>query len=270
MLGKLLKHEFKATGRIFLPAYIAVIALGVVGFIVTRINTAAVGFPAWITVVAITLFVGVVIATFVLTFVVSIQRFYKNLLGNEGYLMFTLPVKQSDLILAKLIPAAVWEIVSGLVATASAGLIALGAARPQYWQSPAWISFKQGLGEGLRMVSQHYLVSAFEVVIYLILAVFSSILLLYASMAIGQLVNKNRILLSIGAWFGITTVLQIIGSILAVLVQGLSGFISGLSASSVPMIVALLCGAAIVVELILCAAYFFTANAILSKRLNLA
>ena len=35
----------------------------------------------------------VIIAAFVITLIVIIQRFYKNLLTDEGYLMFTLPVK---------------------------------------------------------------------------------------------------------------------------------------------------------------------------------
>ena len=35
------------------------------------------------------------------TCVVTIQRFYKGLLGQEGYLMFTLPVKNWQLVFSK-------------------------------------------------------------------------------------------------------------------------------------------------------------------------
>lgn len=41
------------------------------------------------------------VALFVLTMIVIIQRFYKGLLCDEGYLMFTLPVKPWQLIATK-------------------------------------------------------------------------------------------------------------------------------------------------------------------------
>lgn len=43
----------------------------------------------------------------VVTAVILIQRFYKNLLGSEGYLMFTLPVTVSQHLFSKTIIAVV-------------------------------------------------------------------------------------------------------------------------------------------------------------------
>ena len=51
----------------------------------------------------------------VLCFVSTVQRFYKNLLGREGYLMHTLPVTETQLILSKLLTSMVWVLCSGLV-----------------------------------------------------------------------------------------------------------------------------------------------------------
>nr|MBP9921366.1 ABC transporter permease [Proteiniclasticum sp.] len=49
-------------------------------------------------------FVGIMVMTFILI----VTRFDRNLLGDEGYLMFTLPAKTSTLITAKLLTAILW------------------------------------------------------------------------------------------------------------------------------------------------------------------
>ena len=61
------------------------------------------------------LFIGLM----VITFVVCIIRFYKSLLGDEGYLMFTLPVETWKHIFNKLLIAMMWSVASGLFAILS-------------------------------------------------------------------------------------------------------------------------------------------------------
>lgn len=61
----------------------------------------------------------------VLTIVVTIQRFRKNLLGDEGYLMFTLPVSTSSLILSKCITALIYAVLSFIVAVFTFGVLML-------------------------------------------------------------------------------------------------------------------------------------------------
>ena len=53
-----------------------------------------------ITMAMSTLCFGLFMAAFVLTLIIQIQRFSKNLLGDEGYLMFTLPASVSQHITA--------------------------------------------------------------------------------------------------------------------------------------------------------------------------
>ena len=45
-----------------------------------------------------------------------VYRFYKNLMTDEGYLMFTLPVSRSQLIWSKLIVSMAWGILSAVLA----------------------------------------------------------------------------------------------------------------------------------------------------------
>ena len=117
MLGKLIKHEFRATGRILLPVYLVMLltAALVRGFQVLTEQTAG-EFMRALAVLSVLLFSAAVFGGSILAFVLMIYRFYKNLMTDEGYLMFTLPVSRSQLIWSKLIVSMAWGILSAVLA----------------------------------------------------------------------------------------------------------------------------------------------------------
>ena len=80
---KLLKYEWKACARICLPMYAAVLLLAVVNRLTMtdQVQNLLYGIP---TVLMAMLYFAVMVAVFVVTAVILIQRFYKNLLGYEG------------------------------------------------------------------------------------------------------------------------------------------------------------------------------------------
>ena len=115
MLGKLLKYEFKATSRILLPLYgaLLIFAFIVKIFIGTKLDGVNMDFLGGIpAVVSIFTYGATMAAVFIVTIFIIIQRFYKNLLGDEGYLMNTLPVSTTSNISSKLISAIIWSLVS--------------------------------------------------------------------------------------------------------------------------------------------------------------
>lgn len=87
MLRKLIKYEFRATARVMLPLYLVTIVLA----LLTR------GASLWLE-----------LATFIVAVVLAVFRFRKNLLTDEGYVMFTLPVSPHSLVCSKLIVSTVW------------------------------------------------------------------------------------------------------------------------------------------------------------------
>ena len=105
MLGKLLKNEFIATGRIMgaLYAVVAVIMTYVLGSYYIAKDTATTGQMLGITVLLL-----ISSCSFILTIVVMITNFQKSLYGDQGYLSFTLPVKGSTLLISKIITSTVW------------------------------------------------------------------------------------------------------------------------------------------------------------------
>ena len=123
MLRKLLKHEFRATGRVMLPLYLILLATAVGANFSTRglleTDFQILDILGGLLVVA---FVVAIIAVCVMSMVVMVQRFYKNLLQDEGYVMMTLPVSTHQHIWSKLIVSAVWFALT-IVTVCVAGLI---------------------------------------------------------------------------------------------------------------------------------------------------
>ena len=110
MLGKLIKHEFRATGRVMLPLLGAALVLSPVAGLVLRAFDRG-GFGELVKVLGGTfvgLFITAVAAVCVTSVVIMVRRFNSNLLQDEGYLMFTLPVSTHALIWSKLIVSFAW------------------------------------------------------------------------------------------------------------------------------------------------------------------
>lgn len=122
MLSKLLKYEFKATCRIYGGLYLAILAVAALLGAFFRFPALVSDFPfAVVTIVYLMLCVAIA----VITALTIIQRFTRNLLGREGYLMHTLPVTPAQLILSKLISSMVWLLCSILVIALSLGVFFL-------------------------------------------------------------------------------------------------------------------------------------------------
>ncbi len=102
MLTKLLKYEFKETARIIPFLYLITMFFAVVSLVASWLDLSFIKTTSS----AILIFVG--IAVFIITFVFIAIRFYRNLYSNEGYLMFTLPVKPHKLLASKIIVAFCW------------------------------------------------------------------------------------------------------------------------------------------------------------------
>lgn len=117
MLKQLLKYEFKATKSLYFGLYLALALLSVVLGVTFRQEHALAHSTSFqnLEVILMIVYVSVILAIAVLCFVNTIQRFYQNLLGREGYLMHTLPVNENQLILSKLLTSMVWVLCSGLV-----------------------------------------------------------------------------------------------------------------------------------------------------------
>ena len=201
MLKQLLKYEFKATARTYGGMYLALLAASVLfGGSVRRWN--GTNSDAYSTLVGLLslVYTAVIIGTVVVTIMTIVQRFYRNLLGREGYLMHTLPVTESQLILSKLISSVVWMLCSSIVGIFSFAVMLLALSLnstalqqlPELWQKVVEIFRMTGSSGWLWLI--------FETLNGLV-ALVSSILCIYAACMIGHQFKKHMVPAGILAFF---------------------------------------------------------------------
>lgn len=271
MLGKLLKHEFKATGRhfLFMYAFFALITVCNKIFLEITINNK---FWEIFQVLFMAAYVLTCAAIFVLTTVLIITRFYKNMMCDEGYLMFTLPVTVSQHIISKCLVAFVWSILSAVIFFLSLLLLISGHGIAEFFTKA---------GEFISQVSDYcgprLWIFVVIYVIAMIIGTFYNILQYYMSISIGQLVNKHRVLAAFGAYFGINFVLQNIVSFGFLFLNLFSSFspeyvdihTEAEFAQFFLQYMNIVGVASLVINTALGIAFFFVTRFILTKKLNL-
>ena len=209
MLGKLMKHEFRATARIMLPVMGAMVALALLANLSIRGlagNLSDVPMLRILFVLIIIFFGVAVVATAVMSLVIMVSRFYRNLLKDEGYLMFTLPVSVHELIWSKLIVSLVWFLGTGLLIFLVMTLMALNLSHTNLQmileQFPSWSEILGWLDEaGVRGQVITFLV---QIVLGTLIGIFAVCLHFYGAMALGHMFSKDKVLLSIVFFVGIS------------------------------------------------------------------
>ena len=124
MFIKLVKYEWIAMIRKMVPIYVAVIAVAALNYFLYR-DILRTDLPLEDTlfgaIQALSAFVyfGLMVGLVAITILLVVQRFYDGLLKEEGYLMFTLPVRSWALALSKALVSILICILSFLVAVLS-------------------------------------------------------------------------------------------------------------------------------------------------------
>jgi len=250
MLGKLLKYELKANAGVFLPMYATMIIVALFT------NFSILTQWAYGAVIGGVVVFGLMVAIGVLTLIFIIQRFHNNLLGDEGYLMFTLPVNITSLTASKLIAAAIW-ICAGVVT----GLIACFCLSFNMYGMELWHQIWQSLPTYITNLGANDIFIAIGCVIMVLFSILNFILMIYTALAIGQLPRfaKHRLFFSFLAFIVITIILQIIGSIIGFNVNWPQG--EGAFFHTLPWV--------LIVQVITGAALLSITNYLLNKKLNL-
>ena len=266
MLGKLMHYELEATGRTFLPLYGGIL-------VVSAINALFMAWqlPAGIGISTLVL-VSLYVALMVVFAVITVTRFYKNLLGDEGYLMNTLPVKPGHLILSKLLVSLLWVVLSGVVAVLTAMLLLAGSIN--------WGNLSQYLGQIFQLIGEvvakmppegwQVMGTMVLLLLYLLAMVIQMIMQAYASMCLSQLQPRNSwrvptaILIYLGIGAAESIWLSLIGQVLGWGTTYLDWSFEG-TASIANWVL----GGCIIYALIISTIYFQICRYVLQNKLNL-
>ena len=267
MLGKLLKYELKATSRVFIPLYIAILVVSIVNGL--SLNLEILNIQGLATIVLMCLFISL----FVITIVVTIQRFNKNLLKDEGYLMFTLPVSSKHLVLSKYLTSLIWTFLSFVVACLSFTIIFM---IPTY----KYFDFSYFINEFnllfSNMLNLNILGQFIKIILLMIISYTIFIFNVYLALSVGQLpiFNRFRNVSSFIGFLVINLLISYAQNIVSLFVNDSSVNIEAIdninyAINSVTSIVSKGLNIAIVINLIIILVLFFATTYILDKKLNL-
>ncbi len=217
MLRKLMKHELRATARLMLPLYLVVLLLSVgARFSTAWLDTTPTLSPVLekllnlVSILVVMGFVVGLIAVFAVALVLMIQRFRSNLLGDEGYVMFTLPVSPHQLVWSKLLISTLWFAGAAIVDILALLLLVVNQ------------SFLSDLQELLPRLMErfnsyyaaHSVLVAAEVILLCVVVAINLCLEFYAPLSIGHSFDRHKMLLSVVFFFVIQIASQMVGGIL--------------------------------------------------------
>lgn len=268
MLGKLLKHEWLSTAKRLLPCFFIEAGLTIL-FICTQLffqymqrtsNTPEYSVHSlFFSGILLSILYFICFVTLFINTVILVCRFFASMVGSESYLTHTLPVKTSELLLSKFLNALAWLILSGAAALFFM-LLCFGATQGfskirDFIQSDLFY-------EILDLISGEKQWSFFALIIFFVSLLIFGIWQVIASIALGQLMEKHRALCSVAFYFVISTIRQIVFSIVNIAIFNVEKIMIQNNFISFYSIYAIL-------YLSLAAGLYFLSLHIFSKHLNL-
>lgn len=231
MLGKLFKYEFKSTAKVMFIIYgilMITTVLASSSFSLEAMEGSNISeLPPIIEfffVSAISLYVLSIFALFVVSYVYLCIHFYRTMYSEQGYLTHTLPVKPVALFNVKLITSLVWMLLTGLLFALSVFSLLIGVSHGELLDFEVIAQIQFSL--------EHEFVPIFgmpfgQFVLYIvflsILSCLSYLLMVFASISIGQLFTGHKIAGAFAAGIVLYVIQQTIGTII-MLAFGLSTF----------------------------------------------
>ena len=241
MFWNLVRYEFKNVNKWYLALYGAVLALSaLIGVQASSLKSIDTPDQQMIMLVFLGLvFGGLLITLSISTLILIIRRFKGSVYDRQGYLTLTLPVSEHQIILAKLLGAFIWSIISSAVFFLSIYII-FATIDPNMVDSYFF-----------DYLFVHYIENFWLTLISFFMSTVASILCIYLSISIGQLFNEYRTALAVLAYIVIHIVL---------------GFVDMFSPS---LNYSMMMSAEIFKDLILSAAFYLGTYYILKNKVNL-
>ena len=206
MLIKLLKYDFKRMFSSLFPYYLLMMGLGLVTTLFNKITEyfEILNFMNGMLVLA---FIIITFASFFYTFFVSIRKYYKNILKNEGYLTNTLPVSKNKIVLSKLITSIIFIIINTICVFIAIGLTPINLS--DILDTLEQI-FESGGIDAIKVLSM-FIISMF-------LSYLTYLLIFYAALALGHTRSDKKILYSLIFGICLYMISQMISSIIIVII----------------------------------------------------
>ncbi|MGN1166446.1 MAG: hypothetical protein ACI4S2_08500 [Lachnospiraceae bacterium] len=215
MLGKLIKYDMKYLNRflILLHSFLMISLVLIRVFLTSRIELQTDQEQTeFLFAITFTLCFLIIMAISMGTLLIIAVRFYKNIFTDEGYLTHTLPVKSSQHLISKTVSGSIWAFLNLCLTYIGIYIVAWTPnVQSFFYENKTDIQTELGMTEKYENLSLSTIIAV--ILLFSIISAISNVIMLYASIALGQLFSSHRIIGSLVAYF----VLQIVISVLSLL-----------------------------------------------------
>lgn len=261
MLNKLLRYELKCTRRTFLPMLGAMVLFTLLTKSMELLCNVFSFIKIPYTIMFAVNLVLLVLSVFA-AILFLIQRFYKNMTGPEGYLMFSLPVRVATHLFSKWLISIFWIFVTAACGV-GLGVLLIPSDALRAFMDAADLTLRQTMGLSLDRAES-------LLVLYLAISASAFMAVIYGAVSIGQLARSNRAFASVGGYLIFYAVQQALNLLLVVILFLCYGQDLFVSTPTIPQgMMPVLFGSVMVIELLVGCLAFYIAGRLFSKRLNL-
>lgn len=202
MLGRLFKYELKATSKVLVPIYIAFIAITIISRVSIDLQVDEGSLWSFINGMGLFVFIISAITMFVATAIVIIWRFYRNTSSDEGYLLFTLPVKVDCIIISEFLCALIWGFLMSVFAVLGIFLMIFNRN-----VDDNIINFSY-FGNILSSLTADGIKAIFYLFLDILISTFQEIMSIYCAISLASLFNKHRLIFSATFYIGLLIVVN--------------------------------------------------------------
>lgn len=287
MLGKLFKHEWKATCKVGILMLILIAVVTFFGWLAFQT-------PMWqqlsdetyygklstldvLSIVTLIMYAMMLVGVTYGTLIYLGVHFYKTMYTDEGYLTHTLPVTKNQLLVSKILVSGIWNlIVSAAVILSVCGLLIfmISAVMPAglTWGDiieafeENWDVFMSVLKDELGVNLVQWIVL---MLVTFLLTPFLSMIILFGAISIGQLFTKHRVLMAIVCYGGIMILSMVVSSVVQSVtsMHSLNSMMQETIALNNYLNASMLSGA--IQNIVMAAILYFASYLVISKKLNL-
>lgn len=228
MLGKLMKHEWKETYRLFGAGLLFMLAMTVltgVGFGTSPLiknafgngRVTGIGMLDVMWILSLIMYVITLIGLAWGSLIYLAVHFYKSMYSDQGYLTHTLPVTSHQLLISKILISGIWYLIIG-VSMAVSGCILVtiiaGMALKGTDVTVSWRMFREFFDQ--MFPGTNWFAQIILYVIQIIIGSFCSLIVLFGAITLGQLFSKHKVMMSFVCYFGINILESIVASLMAI------------------------------------------------------
>jgi len=209
MLGKLIKHEFKATARRMVPMLLILLGMTFIArFVLPVLGASDYKLVSFFYYIGLILYVLCFIAVGIVALLMLIERFRTHVLGNEGYSTMTMPVTAHQILWSKIIVFFVWFVVIGTAVTVSI----LFVEKVDSYQIRETIQqIVEYVTETENVALIHYILYFLESVALTFVTFTGTLLGIFASLMIGQQSAKAKMFVAVLVFIGFNVLFSFAG-----------------------------------------------------------